>query len=208
MELFARNLFHWTPVWPLHSSLLFCLELMKKERTSPHSSPKIKLTALNQRDLTLPKPKLEARIWALSQPPRPLPPLFWFTLPLTGLVFMHLYLPHAKIHLQPIEILIQLTLKGNERTPKLEVPFSATTGAPRLKYPYERYQTATCDSPSSITFMFWSGHLRCRKTDRLLCQISPRLYSGVIKLFCSFPAAFLPEGSWRSGVPAIRQRSL
>lgn len=96
MELFARDLFHWTPVWPLHSSLLYCLELMKKERTSPHSSPKIKLTALNQRDLTLPKPKLEARIWALFQPPRPLPPLFWFTLPLTGLVFMHLYLPHAK----------------------------------------------------------------------------------------------------------------
>lgn len=208
MELFARGSFYQTPVWPLHSSLLFCLELTEKEKTSSHSSPKIKLTALNQRDLTLPKPKEEARMWALFQPSRPLPPLFWFILPLTRLVFMHLYLPRAKIHLQPIEILIQLTLKGNERTPKLEVPFSATTGSLWLKHPYERYQTTTCDSPSSIAFMFWSGYLRCRETGRLLCQISPRLYSGVIKLFCSFPAAFLPEGSWRSGVPSIRQRSL
>lgn len=62
MELFARGSFYQTPVWPLHSSLLFCLELTEKEKTSSHSSPKIKLTALNQRDLTLPKPKEEARM--------------------------------------------------------------------------------------------------------------------------------------------------
>lgn len=96
-----------------------------------------------------------------------------------ALIFIHLYLAHAKIHLQPIEILIQLTLKENEKALKLEVPLAVATGPPWLKYLCEPRQTVARHSLSGITFMFWSGHLRCRKTGSL-SEISSALFGRVI----------------------------
>lgn len=98
---------------------------------------------------------------------------------------MHLYLTHAKIHLRPIEILIQLTLKENESTLKLEVPFAVATSLPWLEYLYEPPQTVARDSLSGIIFMFWSGHL---SKPASLSDISLALFGRVIKLFHSLPA--------------------
>lgn len=139
---------------------------------------KIQSIALIRKFLLSPGPGKKPRMWLLCQPPRPIHPLlFAFTLQSIVFIFVHLYLTHAKTHLQPIAILVQLTWKENERILKLKALLSLASSPPWLKSLYEPHQTAAPDSLSSITFMLWSGHLRCRKPASL-SDISSDIWEG------------------------------
>lgn len=102
----------------------------RKDFLPLHAGGKNKFTALNKEIL------LGMKLWVmlLSEPPRPLhPPLSPFPLPSTVLALARLYHTHTKIHLQPIEMLIQLTLRENERTLKLKVPLAVAPSLPWLQ---------------------------------------------------------------------------